>query len=463
MTAEDLNALKAAIDAARKAHSSDELQLRLRLVRHPDQDVAGKIDAMIRASVCADIGGDGAQARSLAEGALELATLHNLPASRLVALCELGVQLRWAGDLVHSESLLREAVEIADGLGNKREQARSHSGLATTLYRRGQSDLAFDEGELAARFYRDLGDLTGAARILHLQAQIRKSQGLLEDARALLEEVIELDSITGDEHGQGRSIGNLALLLMQMQKPDEAAERLQQAIKLFEKVRSPADTLRALCNLASVRTSQGHFEVALQTLRDVAQESKRIGNMAELSNALCFQADTLQYLGRDAEALELARQAEAATGANTANNVRFIAGLIRCRISLNARDAKAALGYISAAEELARELNNQLDIATALRLKAEALRSAGMLADAREATLECIEILDAARVDPSREYLKCVTLAAQLENDQGNQEEAGFLVAEGNRLRELLQVDDTTPDPDLRRVVKALRELSGQA
>ncbi|MCB9895297.1 MAG: tetratricopeptide repeat protein [Planctomycetes bacterium] len=460
MTAEDIPTLKAAIEAARKAHDPDELALRLRLARHPEQDVTTRVQEMVTAAACADRLGEPVQARSLAESALELATLHNLKGPRAAALYDLGVQLRWAGELARSESLLREAVEIASELPNKREHARCRSGLASTLYRLGKVDEAYDESLIATRIYRDIGVLSGVTLSLHLQAQIRGSQGLLDEARALLEEVVELDAISGDFLGQARSLGNLAVLLSQMQLPDEAIARLEHAKRLFEKVHSTGDVLRAGRNIASVHADQGKFELALQSLNAMEEEARRIGNTAEHSQTLVSQADVLQQLGRNDEAAEKLVLAKASAGDGWMLDHARLAAAIRARIALSKGDVAAAVALATESETHARTAGKQLLIAGSLQLKAEAMRMAGDLTGAREATLESIEILDAANAGRTDQYLICVTLAAQLEHERGNDEEAGFLAREGNSLRELLKIDDTTPSPKLRRVVEILNELT---
>src|SRR5688572_3647883 len=195
-----------AIEAAqRENRAADEFDLRMRQAELPSLPAPQCVETLLRAGLLAEKLGRPQQAAASVERALEMAVAHADLPGRINALSELGVQARASGHLERSETLLRQAAALAGKYSDKPLIARARSNLAVTLRRAGKPDRAFDEGNAAARLYRDLGDLAGANRMLHLQSQIQQDQGLLEEAKATLEEVIGLDAMIGDDTGSARS------------------------------------------------------------------------------------------------------------------------------------------------------------------------------------------------------------------------------------------------------------------
>lgn len=450
---EDMSALSARIETAHGEHRhADEYELRTRQLKLPGIEPPERIELMVAAAVAADLSGHKDDAMSLVQGALELSITHDHLPGRIEALSELGVQLRYRGELERSKSLLSEGLEYADQLGEKRLIARCTANLAVTCRRLGEPDLAYDHGQQAARLYRDLGNLTGANSMLHLMAGIQRSQGMLEEARESLTEVIELDALTGDTLGRARSLGNLALLLMDMGRTAEATDRLQDAIELFRQMDAPEDVAKGLVNLAAALSVAGDMQATMRTLAEAESVARACGATQQLAVAELTKASSLWMLGRGIEARKLASDVLDRLGERAPKDMRQSGLLTLARVAMDEQDFVLAASLIEQAVPLTAPT------ATVLRLKAEVLRKLADT-DAGEFALQSIELLDSVGINRTVEYLKCMVLAAELERLAGRSAEAGFLLEGAEELRDELELQATHPDPELRRALTVISEL----
>ncbi|MCA8913010.1 MAG: tetratricopeptide repeat protein [Planctomycetes bacterium] len=441
--------LRAEIAAAAAAEKrADEYALRKRLLKQEPNDIPTRVDDLIATAVCADLSGHKDDALSLAQGALELAVTHEYLAGRVEALSELGVQWRRRDNLGRSASLLQEGVECAQELGDKRLLARCTANLAVTRRRSNALDVAYDNALEASQLYRDLGDLAGVNRMLHLKASILAEQGLLEEARETYEEVIGLDAMTGDRLGRARTLGNLALLLHDLGSYAQSAETLREAIELFRELGTPEDVARGLNNLSISLRDGGDFEGALEALDEAAELAVQCGSPSMAAWTQALRATLFLGWGRVAEAAELAQAALTAGNKIT----RRVALLTLARVAAE-DDVPAALELVERAIGLSETPNPQ-----ALRLKGELLHALGD-ADAAECALQSIEALDATGITHTVEYLKCTVLAARIEAKSGGRDEALALAEDAATLRDSLGLSSSHPDPEVRRTLRAIEEL----
>lgn len=448
-TGNELETLRGKIAAAAAAEQrGEEYALRKRLLDQKPSDIPSRIEDMVATAVCADLTGHAEDALALAESALELAVTHDCLAGRVEALSELGVQWRRRGEMARSASLLAEGVEYADKLGDKRLLARCTANLAVTRRRSDELDLAHDDALQASRLYRDLGDLAGVNRMLHLKAGILAEQGLLEEAREAYEEVIELDAMTGERLGRARTLGNLALLLRDLGCYELSAERLREAIELFRELGTPEDVARGLNNLSISLCDGAAYDAALEVLNEAAGLARQCGSEVLAGWTHSLRAALYVTLGRNSEAAEHA-QAALEKGNERA---RRSALLTLARVAMP-EDKAGALELVEQAIAMVKT-----PYALALRLKGELLLDMGN-ADATEFALQSIETLDTAGVTRTVEYLKCAVLAARIEAQSGQRDEARFLAEDAASLRDLLGLREDHPDPEVRRTLRAIDEL----
>jgi tetratricopeptide (TPR) repeat protein len=446
-----------AIDAAhRENRTADEYELRLRQAELPKLPAPQRVEALIRAAVLAEKLGRPHDAADAADRALDLAVAHADGPGRINALSELGVQARTRGDLERSETLLREAALLAGEHGDKRLTARARGNLAVTLRRAGKPDRAFDEGTAAARLYRDLGDLAGANRMLHLQSQIQQDQGLLQEAKATLEEVIGLDALIGDSIGHARSLGNLGLLLWRMGELAEAAAKLEQTMEFFLAGGSRIDVIRARSNLGLIRRSMGETNAALACFEQSAAEAAELGLTVERAHALSNLAATLVMYERWDEAEELL--SSVSTGGDYRREHTDL--LTRARIAIHRGDSSAALGYARDATEIARKADNPRCVAEALRIQAQVLHGKHEDENAREAILQALEQLEQGGRQTCEEHLVCTAVAAAIEHALGADDEARTLAQDA---ADGIERHLRNPDPEVQHALASLKVLAARS
>lgn len=419
-----------------------------------------QIIKLVEAGWEADRRGQRIEARNMWETALRLAREAGDLASESEALSGLGVSVRYDFDFTRSEALLREALERAEAGGHKREAVRARANLAITLRQMGRLDMAQDESQIAARLYRDIGELAGVNRMLHLQSQILQDQGLLEQALKLMEEVIELDEITGDRSGQARSLGLMSSLLHEMGRYDEAISRLQQVITIFKALGEPSFLALGLINLAEVHKSAGRLDDAMESLDEALRVTAPLHMPGRQARALSLRAAVLVMLERPDEAADAVLKANDLVGSNADGYMRQANAVTLARIALRRHNPRQALEHAELAVQTSREEGYPVLLVDSLWLKAGALLQLGETDDAREAVMEAIEVLD--RTDkPEQQYrLKCTALHARIEQQAGNAEDARFLAEEAEDLRAKLNVTESSHDPELREVALQLRELA---
>ncbi|MCB9933387.1 MAG: tetratricopeptide repeat protein [Planctomycetes bacterium] len=418
------------------------------------------VDELIQAAVKADSAGSRDEARGLVEQALRIAREAGDTLAEAAALNELGVQLRYDLDYKRSEELLREAARAAAACGDKPAMAAARANLASTLRRAGKPEQSHDECEAASRLYRELGNLVGVNRMLHLKANLFEMQGMLEEAKAILDEVVELDEITGDQNGRARSLGTLALMLRRMGRRTEAEVKMRLALDLFRKLNSPADVCQALTNLAGWALDEGEPERAVPLLDEVLEITDRHQLAARRARGLSAYTLAHYQMGRLDDALDVALQTEQLPGSSRDPVIQTTLQKVRAFISLQRHNPRLALQYAEQLEALLLETGSGPDLlAVPRRVRAAALLVLGEPAAAREAIMAAMEALDEAALRETHAYLKCTALLARIEQQNGRPDDARFLAEEAEVLRARLNVTESTRDPELKELIPHLREM----
>lgn len=419
-----------------------------------------RISKLLEDASVAEQRGRRAEARKLMDSALGLAREIGDPVAEVDALSALGVFVRYDLDLARSEALLREAMALAEAGGLKRKAVRARANLAVTLRRMGRLDLAQDESQTAARLYRDIGELAGVNRMLHLQSQILQDQGLLEQAMQLMEEVIELDEITGDHNGRARSLGALSSLLSEMGRYDEAIRRLQQAITLFRAQEDPSFLALSLTSLAGIHAAMGRLDAAMECLDEVVAVAAPLDLPVRQARALTQRAVLLVMLDRLDEAADAIQRAAELVGGKPDGYMRQSHAATRARIAVRRHNPQQALEHAERAVQAARDEGYPALLVDSLWLKASALLELGDADAAREVVMEATEVLDRTDKPEQQHRLKCAALLARIEQQAGNTEEARFLAEDAETLRAELNVTEESHDPELRQLTQQLREMA---
>ncbi len=219
---------------------------------------------------------------------------HSLPT--------LGMTYLELGEVNRAKELLSEALDLAQKRSLRDVEVLVRQKLGIVLFISGEPMEAEDEVRKSWRLGENIGDTYEAARAMATLAVIKKETGNPGDARRFFERALESLGILDDRVTSALTRINLADLLVQMERPDEAEPHYREALNV---ARSTGDRLRqsaALLGLVESGASNEQEEVA-NWLHEAANCLEAIDAYAERTRAWLTYA--VYELGRQQPALAL--------------------------------------------------------------------------------------------------------------------------------------------------------------
>jgi tetratricopeptide (TPR) repeat protein/transcriptional regulator with XRE-family HTH domain len=206
------------------------------------------------------------------------------------------------------------------------------------------SDRAFSRtGELWRAGAASDPGLLNAARVLHLEASLRREQRRLHEALALLDQALEIDRW-----------GETPTLLLGKAKALEELGQHEAALALLPQAESQLDREREPRNLFVVRSLQlfnlchlGRYAEAEMALADQRALATRLGNQLDLLRVDWGQGKVAAGLGRSGEAIDALGRVRAAF---MAQGNAYDTALV----TLELAEIHAALGHTSEVKALAQ-------------------------------------------------------------------------------------------------------------
>jgi len=227
-------------------------------------------------------------------------------ADRADVVANMGVIRRKQGALGESRRLLDEAVRTArvcqDSAGIKSE-AYALDNLGLTLRRLGENDAALKSHEEALSRRRQLADESGYAKTLLNIARIRSDQDQPEAARALITEAV---AILERENGEQRTLANAYSSLGEIARTegdlDSARAFYERSLGLNEEC-SHTDGIAIVCGqLAQLLLALDRTDEALLHVERCLDENERSGNQEGVAISLRILGDVKQAAKDFAEA-----------------------------------------------------------------------------------------------------------------------------------------------------------------
>ncbi len=195
-----------------------------------------KTDALVRASLSRleAMRGNFEEARTLYRRSR--ATLQEFGWKLFAALTSLdsGAVELLAGDPVAAESELRRDFEALDAMGERNYIATTAAYLAFALILQGR----YEEAETFVRFSEETAaqdDLTSQYLWRQFRARLLSHDGHHDEAIALAREAVELTDATEEVESQGNARLDLAHVLAEAGRRDEAKASLEEALDRFER------------------------------------------------------------------------------------------------------------------------------------------------------------------------------------------------------------------------------------
>ncbi len=172
----------------------------------------------------------------------ELARVHNNTADSYM-------KLEWYDRaLQHAEM----AVEVANGCGNKRVAGFAHCNAAEALARSGELDKALDHLKDAKEVVEDPKDPYYKAYFQYLVGLVRSMEGNFSDAEVAFSNAMDLLENSENVFFFGTLLHEHAIMLVRMNRVEEAKEQLLYAKEVFTKLNSILDVKKVDDDLARI-------------------------------------------------------------------------------------------------------------------------------------------------------------------------------------------------------------------
>jgi tetratricopeptide (TPR) repeat protein len=255
-----------------------------------------------------------------------------------------------------AQTLLSEALDLADRSGDPCDRLRSHILEWRSRCSRRQRDFeaAREDIELALELAERLDDTLTVAHVTFQASIVAERDGHWLRARTLAERAKELYEEHGDRQNLGRMLNNLGGLNHLLGKSDDAISYLKRAFSVALEVGSDADAAQAVSSLAQVHLGAGDWSLAEEQARYALELlAGRPDFLDEIGNAQIVLGRALLEQQRLDEAEHAFAEAELSLSQLSSASHRAVAWTAQGDLaSRRGDDSAAAALYRRAAEAL---------------------------------------------------------------------------------------------------------------
>jgi tetratricopeptide (TPR) repeat protein len=255
-----------------------------------------------------------------------------------------------------AQTLLTEALELADRSGMPCDRLRSHILEWRSRCSRRQRDFeaAREDIERALELAERLDDTLTVAHITFQASIVAERDGNWLRARSLAERAKELYEAHGDRQNLGRMLNNLGGLNYLLGKSDEAISYLKRAFSVALEIGSEPDAAQAVSSLAQVHLGAGDWSLAEEQARHALELLEgRPDFLDEIGNAQIVLGRALMEQEQLDEAEHVFAEAELSLSQLSSASHRAVAWTAQGDLASRRGDDRAAAGlYRRAAEAL---------------------------------------------------------------------------------------------------------------
>jgi tetratricopeptide (TPR) repeat protein len=275
---------------------------------------------------------------------------------RADALYRMGVCRYKLTSINTAQTLLSEALDLADRSGMPCDRLRSHILEWRSRCSRRQRDFeaAREDIERALELAERLDDSLTVAHVTFQASIVAERNGQWLHARTLAERAKELYESHGDRLNLGRMLNNLGGLNYLLGKPEDAIDYMKRAFSVALEVGSEADAAQAVSSLAQVHLGAGDWTLAEQQARHALELLEgRPDFLDEIGNAQIVLGRALLEQDRLDEAEHVLAEAELSLSQLSSASHRAVAWTAQGDLaSRRGDDSAAAALYRRAAEAL---------------------------------------------------------------------------------------------------------------
>jgi tetratricopeptide (TPR) repeat protein len=312
------------------------------------------------------------------------------------ALIDLAIVRRLTGDYVSAAQALEVALRICRELGDRPGLASGLSELGAVHYMTDDYAAAMQALRDALSVFRDIGDRAGQAYALSYTGLVQQITGDYSNAVLALEEALGISSELGDQLGQASALGPLGVTRQLTGDYVGAAEALEKSLGISRDLGDRLGEAYALVELGIVRRLIGDYRGAAQVLEEALANAREtdhpVGQIGPLTYLGVLRQDLGDYPGA-AQALEeaLAISAELGDRVGRAYALSYKGAL--CRLT---GDYSVAEDALEEALSISRALGAQDSEIVALNETGMLRTERGDLKSARECHLAALNLAQQA-------------------------------------------------------------------
>jgi transcriptional regulator with GAF, ATPase, and Fis domain/tetratricopeptide (TPR) repeat protein len=278
-----------------------------------------------------------------------------------------------AGDLARAAEHANRAIELATTASTRLSGRNTVGKIHLVEARWDDADAHFAEDALTASA---AGEATAELRARLNRGIALMSKGLLDDARATLERVLEDGARVGEDRARAYAFANLGVIAYRQHDYGAALTSWDQAVRFRQTLRGRVATAHTIANLAELRLRLGltdHAEHAVAFGRRLlvgASAPARTAHYKRVSSQIALARRNTELARREIEAA--LADAEVSGDKDVLSAVLFVAA----RVALEDGDLARAASSVAQAEKLA--VGGRTDAEAAI-LRAHELRARGAL------------------------------------------------------------------------------------
>ena len=220
-------------------------------------------------------------------------------------MLKLGEVLQFVGNWVEADSLYREALSLAEALGDQLAIASCEAALGELLHRQGVYDEAWLWLERALTTFNQVGDARGEAQTLHSAGTVAVQQGDYDTARARYEQSIAIRRTLDDKPGIAALLNNLGIIARRQGRLAMAQSLYEQSLAIVREVDHKWSIAMFLNNLGNLSLQEGDTMRARTQLEEAVAIQREIGDRFHVALFLHTLGNVARSQGEFREAQSL--------------------------------------------------------------------------------------------------------------------------------------------------------------
>jgi tetratricopeptide (TPR) repeat protein len=318
--------------------------------------------------------------------ALALAIQFENQEQRALILQALGVVYRMLQKPDDALNYYQQALEI-------RRQLKDQLGIADSL--RGIAAVEISKGQLAAalkvylesiQIRREIGDKKGLGDTLIDLGYLYNSLGRYDDGLKAEKEALQIEHEAGDRSNEGLALNNIGIAYTEKSQYEDARTYFERALQLRQDLKVPQDIAQSLHNLGETSLNLGEFDPALKYYMQELEYLRTAGDQRGEAIDSDSLAILYTYQGQYGRALRANEDAlKSVSEAHESGELRASIMADYGKVLGEAGRFEDAQKALDEALQVARQINNQADIARALMFRGDAFFYAGDFKSAERA------------------------------------------------------------------------------